>query len=221
MKRSLLSLSIASTLVATPVAALAADAGAENESPYLAPDGSWITLSGKVTSTTADTFMLDYGKGLVTVEMDDWDWFEESGEVLPGDNVTVYGEVDDDTFEGAKLEASSVYVESLGTYFYASAADEESFNDLDVAPTIDVGQMIVTGTVKSVTGSEFTIDSGVQEMTVDTALMPYDPMDDEGFQQIEVGDLVSVTGDVEDDTFETSEILADTVVTLEDDSADS
>ena len=221
MKRSLLSLSIASTLIATPVAALAADKGAENESPYLAADGSWITLSGKVTSTTADTFMLDYGKGLVTVEMDDWDWFEESGEVLPGDNVTVYGEVDDDTFEGAKVEASSVYVESLGTYFYASAADEESFNDLDVAPTIDVGQMIVTGTVTSVSGSEFTIDSGVQEMTVDTALMPYDPMDDEGFQQIESGDLVSVTGDIEDDTFEESELLADTVVTLEDDSVDS
>ncbi|SFR55202.1 OB fold (BOF) protein [Marinobacter gudaonensis] len=221
MKRSLLSLSIASTLIATPVAALAADKGAENESPYLAADGSWITLSGKVTSTTADTFMLDYGRGLVTVEMDDWDWFEENGEVLPGDNVTVYGEVDDDTFEGAKVEASSVYVESLGTYFYANAADEESFNDLDVAPTIDIGQMIVTGTITSVSGSEFTIDSGVQEMTVDTALMPYDPMDDEGFQQLEVGDLVSVTGDIEDDTFEESELLADTVVTLEDDSVDS
>ncbi len=221
MKRSLLSLSIASTLIATPVAALAADKGVENESPYLAADGSWITLSGKVTSTTADTFMLDYGRGLVTVEMDDWDWFEENGEVLPGDNVTVYGEVDDDTFEGAKVEASSVYVESLGTYFYANAADEESFNDLDVAPTIDIGQMIVTGTITSVSGSEFTIDSGVQEMTVDTALMPYDPMDDEGFQQLEVGDLVSVTGDIEDDTFEESELLADTVVTLEDDSVDS
>lgn len=221
MKRSMLSLSIASTLIATPVAALAADQGAENESPYLAADGSWITLSGKVTSTTADTFMLDYGRGLVTVEMDDWDWFEENGEVLPGDNVTVYGEVDDDTFEGAKVEASSVYVESLGTYFYANAADEESFNDLDVAPTIDIGQMIVTGTITSVSGSEFTIDSGVQEMTVDTALMPYDPMDDEGFQQLEVGDLVSVTGDIEDDTFEESELLADTVVTLEDDSVDS
>ncbi|WP_375192955.1 NirD/YgiW/YdeI family stress tolerance protein [Marinobacter sp.] len=221
MKRSMLSLSIASTLIATPLAALAADKGAENESPYLAADGSWITLSGKVTSTTADTFMLDYGRGLVTVEMDDWDWFEENGEVLPGDNVTVYGEVDDDTFEGAKVEASSVYVESLGTYFYANAADEESFNDLDVAPTIDIGQMIVTGTVTSVSGSEFTIDSGAQEMTVDTALMPYDPMDDEGFQQLEVGDLVSVTGDIEDDTFEESELLADTVVTLEDDSVDS
>lgn len=221
MKRSMLSLSIASALIAAPMTAMAADQGVENESPYLAPDGSWITLSGKVTSTTADTFMLDYGRGLVTVEMDDWDWFEENGEVLPGDKVTVYGEVDDDTFEVAKIEASSVYVESLGTYFYASAADEETFNDLDVAPTIDVGQMIVTGTVSSVNGSEFTIDSGIQEMTVDTALMPYDPMDDEGYQQIEEGDLVSVTGDVEDDTFESSEIMADTIVTLEDDSAES
>jgi hypothetical protein len=64
----------------------------------------------------------------------------------------------------------------------------------------------------SETGSEFTIDSGAQQMTVDTALMSYDPMDDEGYQQIEEGDL-------EDDTFEKSEVMADTVVTLEDDSA--
>lgn len=219
MKRTTLSIAIASTLIAAPALTMAADDGSENRTPYLAPDGSWITLSGKVTSTTADTFMLDYGKGLVTVEMDDWDWFEENGEVLPGDEVTVYGEVDDDTFESAKVEASSVYVESLGTYFYASAMDEETFNDLDVAPTIDPGQIIVTGTVTSETGSEFTIDSGAQQMTVDTALMGYDPMDDEGYQQIQEGDLVSVTGDLEDDTFETTEVMADTVVTLEDDSA--
>lgn len=221
MKRAMLSLSIASTLMAAPVVVLAADSGSVNQSPYLASDGSWITLSGKVTSTTADTFMLDYGNGLVTVEMDDWDWFEESGEVLPGDNVTVYGEVDDDTFEVAKVEASSVYVESLGTYFYASASDEETFSDLDVAPTVDIGQMILTGTVTSIDGSEFTIDSGIQEMTVDTALMPYDPMDNEGYQRIEVGDLISVTGDLEDDTFELSELIADTVVTLQDESVDS
>lgn len=219
MKRTTLSLAIASTLLAAPAATLAADAAAENESPYLAPDGSWITLSGKVTSTTEDTFMLDYGKGLVTVEMDDWDWFEENGEVLPGDEVTVYGEVDDDTFEGAKVEASSVYVDNLGTYFYASAMDEETFTDLDVAPTLSVGELILTGTVTGVNGAEFTIDSGAQKMTVDTALMPYDPMDGEGFQQIEKGDLVTVTGDMEDDTLESAEMMADSVVTLEDDSA--
>lgn len=213
MKRTTLSLAIASTLAITPVAALAA------ESPYLEPDGSWITLSGKVTSTTADTFMLDYGEGLVTVEMDDWDWFEESGEVLPGDEVTVYGEVDDDTFETAKIEASSVYVDSLGTYFYASGADEESVTDLDVAPTIDIGQLVLTGTVTSVDGTEFTIDSGDQKMKVDTALMAYNPTDDEGYQQIEKGDQVTVTGDVDVDTFDAAELMADTVVTLDDDSS--
>ncbi len=212
MKRTTLSLAIASTLALAPAATLAA------ESPYLAADGSWISLSGKVTSTTADTFMLDYGKGLVTVEMDDWDWFEESGEVLPGDEVTVYGAVDDDTFETAKIEASSVYVDSLGTYFYASAADEENFNGLDVAPTIDIGELVLTGTVTGVNGTEFTIDSGDQLMTVDTALMGYNPVDDEGYQQIEEGDLVTVTGDVDVDTLETAELMADTVVTLDDDS---
>lgn len=214
MNRTALSIAVASTLVAMPAATMAA----EDKSPYLAPDGSWITLSGSVTSTTADTFMLDYGNGLVLVEMDDWDWYEESGEVLPGDKVTVYGEVDDDTFESAKIEASSVYVENLGTYFYASARDEENFNDLDLAPGIDIGNLVITGTVTDVSGAEFSIDSGAQEMTVDTALMSYNPMDDEGFQQIETGDLVTVVGDMEADTFEATELMADSIVTLDNDS---
>ena len=70
-----------------------------------------------------------------------------------------------------------------------------------------------------VDGSEFTIDSGDQKMTVDTALMSYDPMDDEGYQKIEKGDQVTVTGDMENDTLETAELMADSVVTLDDDSS--
>ena len=212
-KRISLAIAVSSALVAIPVSAQAA-----NDKPYLEPDGSWISLSGKVTSTTADAFTLDYGKGLVTVEMDDWDWYEESGETLPGDKVTVYGKVDDDTYETTKIEASSVYVENLGTYFYASAADEETFNALDVTPTTPVitGNLILTGTVTSVSGREFTIDSGVQQMKVDTTMMPYDPTDDEGFQQIAKGDVVSVTGDIDVDTFEARELMADSVLTLDD-----
>ncbi|MFL1465719.1 NirD/YgiW/YdeI family stress tolerance protein [Marinobacter sp. HN1S83] len=216
MKRTALSIAIASTLIAAPTAVFAA-----TDSPYLRSDGSWITLSGTVTSTAADNFTLDYGSGLVTVEMDDWDWYEEDGEVLSGDKVTVYGEVDDDTFENTKIEASSVYVENLGTYFFASAADEESFSDLDVAPTvpIDVGDLILTGTVDSVDGREFTIDSASQAMKVDTALMPYNPMDDEGYQKINEGDLVTVTGNIDYGTFENQELMAETVVTLDDESS--
>nr|WP_297399108.1 NirD/YgiW/YdeI family stress tolerance protein [uncultured Marinobacter sp.] len=215
MKRTALSIAVSSALVAAPAMVQAAA-----EAPYLERDGSWINLSGTVTSTTADTFMLDYGDGLITVEMDDWDWFEESGEVLPGDKVTVYGEVDDDTFEGTKIEASSVFVENLGTYFFASAADEETFRDLDIAPTVPVvvGDLVVTGTVTSVTGQEFTIDSGAQQIKIDTALMPYNPTDDEGYQQVAEGDLVTVTGNMEEDTFEKRELMAESVVTLDDES---
>lgn len=215
MKRTALSIAVSSALVAVPAMAQAAA-----ETPYLDKDGSWISLSGTVTSTTADTFMLDYGDGLVTVEMDDWDWFEESGETLPGDKVTVYGEVDDDTFEGTKIEASSVYVENLGTYFFASAADEETFRDLDIAPTVPVvvGDLVVTGTVTSVTGQEFTINSGAQQIKIDTALMSYNPTDDEGYQQVAEGDLVTVTGNMEEDTFEKRELMAESVVTLDDES---
>lgn len=214
MKRNLISLIVASGFVAVPVAAQAAE-----ETPYLKPDGSWISLSGTVTSTTSDTFMLDYGGGLVTVEMDDWDWYEEFGETLPGDKVTVYGAVDDDTFENTKIEASSVFVENLGTQFYANAADEESVDDLDVAPVVPivVGDLTLTGTVTSVDGREFTIDTGAQEMTVDTTLMSYNPMDDEGFQSIAKGDLVTVTGNTDKDTFEGRELVAESVVTLDDD----
>lgn len=218
MRRTAISLAISSALVAAPTAALAAE-----KAPYLKPDGSWITLSGTVTSTADETFKLDYGGGLVTVEMDDWDWYDEDSGILSGDKVTVYGEVDDDTFENTKIEASSVYVENLGTYFFASATDEENFTDLDVAPTvpIDVGDLTITGTVQSVNGREFTIDSALQQMKVDTTLMPYNPMDNEGYQQIDKGDLVTVTGNTEYDTFEKQELMAESVVTLDDDSDSS
>lgn len=86
---------------------------------------------------------------------------------------------------------------------------------------IDVGDLTVTGTVESVDGREFTIDSAAQQMKIDTTLMPYNPMDDEGYQQIENGDLVTVTGNTEFDTFENQELMAETVVTLDDESDSS
>jgi hypothetical protein len=61
--------------------------------------------------------------------MDDWDWYAEGKNLIDGDKVTVYGRIDDDFFETTSIEASSVYVESLGSYFYASAADEEYGDD--------------------------------------------------------------------------------------------
>ncbi|WP_162883824.1 hypothetical protein, partial [Chromatocurvus halotolerans] len=44
-----------------------------NVSPYAMADGSVITIDGTVDSVSPDSFALDYGQGVVTVEFDDGD----------------------------------------------------------------------------------------------------------------------------------------------------
>lgn len=192
----------------------------KDRDPYLKPDESWISIGGKVTDTEADAFTLDYGDGTITVEMDDWDWYEEDGEVLDGDKVRVYGEIDDDLYETTKIEASSVYVENRGAYYFASSADEENDDDYDYWVDYDpivVGETTARGTITSIDDREFTINTGARKLAVDTAAMSYNPMDDEGYQTLDVGDYVSVSGDMDDDFWEQRELMADVIITLEND----
>jgi len=210
MKTSILTAALIALGLATP-------ADADEPNPYAKKDGSWISLNGMVTSVAPDAFRLDYGEGLVTVEMDDWDLDADGYKLIEGDEVTVYGAVDDDLFETTSIEASSVYVKDLNTYFYASAADEETLPAVATATAVDY-DLQLTGEVTSVTGREFTIDSGLREMTVDTVGLGYNPLDDEGYQKVEVGDRVSVTGDMDYDWWEGRELMAETVITLSDES---
>jgi len=104
----------------TPLLALAVD-----PEPYEQPDDAFVTLSGQVKSTGNGEFALDYGEGSIRVEMDDWDRYDEARPLSEGDQVTVYGRIDDDFFEATTIEAGAVYVAGLNSYFYASSADEE------------------------------------------------------------------------------------------------
>lgn len=185
--------------------------------PYEQPDGSYISLSGTVVAATPSQFSLDYGEGMVVVEMDDWDWYADGWGILEDDNVTVYGFVDDDFYETTTIEASSVYVEDLNTYFYASGADEEStaatvtaFYDYDFE---------VTGEVTATMGREFTLDTGTRSISIDTWQLGYNPLDDQGFLKIEEGDRVTVFGDLDKMLFDEREISAEAIIKLEDDSA--
>jgi uncharacterized protein YdeI (BOF family) len=183
--------------------------------PYEKPDGSYISLSGTVTSSDADSFMLDYGDGLVLVEMDDWDWYGDAYGILPEDDVRVYGYVDDDLYETTSIEASSVYVEDLNTYFYASGADEESTTI--VSTTWYDYDYTVTGEVTSVVGREFTVDNGTRKISVDTWQLGYNPLDDEGYLKIDKGDRVTVYGDLDLNLFDEREISAEAIVKLQSD----
>ncbi|PLW84291.1 hypothetical protein CWI75_02825 [Kineobactrum sediminis] len=192
-------------------------APAWSQNPYLQPDDTWIEISGTVTSVTPDSFMLDYGDGTITVEMDDGDRDADAYKLYEGDKVTVSGMVDDDLFETTTIEASSVFVENLGTTFYASAVDEEdpmavSYFAVPIVPSSGVLQ----GTVTSVDEDEeeFNLNTGLRMITVEVDEMPYNPLDDEGYQKINSGDQVRVTGTLDNDLFEGRVFEADYVTTL-------
>ena len=192
---------------------VAAPAAAEKD-PYAMADDTWISISGTVESVSPNTFLLDYGEGTITVEMDDGDRDADAYKLLTGDNVTVSGVIDDDFFETTTIEASSVYVEKLGTYFYASSIDEED-NLITITTPIVLSQTVVQGKVKKVEDEEFVLDTGYDEIRVEVEEMAYDPLDDEGYQKIRVGDTVSVTGTMDDDFLEGRELVASSIVTIQ------
>lgn len=198
--------------IATLVLFVAVPAMAED--PYMEPDDSWISLSGTVKAVTADAFTLDYGKGMITVEMDDGDRDADGYKLIEGDKVTVNGVIDDGLFETRTIEASSVYVEKLDTYFYASAADEEGDAFVTYWSPVVVSRTVVQGTVTEVNDEEFVLNTGARSITVEVEEMPYDPLDDEGYQKIELGDHVTVTGMIDADLFEGRELVAETVTEI-------
>lgn len=182
--------------------------------PYARPDDSWISVDGIVSSVGPDTFVLNYGAGMITVEMDDGDRDADAYNLLIGDKVRVTGVIDDDFLEMRTIEASSVYVENLGTYFYASAVDEEDTFVTYVAP-VTVAAAVVQGTVKEVSSEEFVVDTGTREIRVEVDEMAVNPLDGDGYQRIRVGDRVSVAGRLDTDLLEgETELVASSVVTL-------
>ncbi|RUO80733.1 hypothetical protein CWI84_03880 [Idiomarina tyrosinivorans] len=184
-------------------------------------DQTWVSLTGEVATTSDSSFVLDYGKGYITVEMDDWQWYDDEGEaLLTGYDVTVYGEVDNDLAEEAKIEASSVYVKNLDSYFYASAADEESGEanvSFDVIAMDSTAPIDVNGTVTKVNdvADEVVIGSGKSKVVVDVSMLPTNPLDSIGFQKVTVGDYVSVSGQFTDDLTGGMQLQAERLTTAE------
>ncbi|HET6564655.1 MAG TPA: hypothetical protein VFG52_04515, partial [Xanthomonadales bacterium] len=183
---------------------------------YVKADRSWITISGEVESVSADSFVLNYDSGKVVVEMDDGDRDADAYKLLAGDKVTVSGRIDDDFLETTTIEAFSVYLKSLDTTFFASSADEEGPDPYAVniiAPLV-ANHYNLIGTVSKVQDEEFVVDTGARSLTVEVDEMAYNPLDDEGYQKIEVGDRVSVAGSLDYDFFEGRELEADSIVEL-------
>ena len=187
--------------------------GEQKTSPYGAPDGSWISISGTVAEVERDEFEVDYGDGVVSVEMDDGDRDADAYKLLEGDKVRAMGRIDDDFLETTSIEAMSVQVDKLDTTFYADPRDEETLG-LAVTVPITVSETTVNGRVISMTEDDFMLDTGMANLRVDIDDLASNPLDDDGFLQIDRGDRVSVTGDMTSEFFEGRQLDADVIVEL-------
>lgn len=182
-------------------------------------DGEYVTLSGKVTEVSADAFMLKTKNKTIIVEMDDSDWDADGYKLVKGDEVVVNGKVDRDFLERNKVEAGSVYVKNLNTYFFASSTDEEGAPFLpNIYPFVetlpDNAIVDLQGKVVSVNGRTFVLDTGLRKVTVDTEKLIYNPMDNVGFTKIDKGDRVRVSGVVDDDFFTGKKVSTNSIVEL-------
>jgi uncharacterized protein YdeI (BOF family) len=198
------------------LATIATDANADEPDPYAQPNNTWISISGTVDVVYPDSFLLDYGDGMVTVEMDDGDRDADGYKLMPGDKVTVSGIIDDDFFEMTKIEAGSVYVENIGTTFYATPFDDESYEGVDpiLVPPIVISRTVVQGTVSKVSDHTFVLDTGQRMVNVDVGTLGYDPFDDKGYLKVDVGDRVKVIGEIDPGLFTNRKLDADTIIEL-------
>lgn len=184
-------------------------------------NGESVTITGKVTEVKRNSFMLKtYGKNIL-VEMDSYDgWAGEGFKLINGDQVVVYGRIDNDFLEKKKVEAGTVYVKNINAYFFANSADEEGYNyipnvysymsDLPENVLVDI-----QGKITKINKRELTVDTGSRKVTVDTKKMTYNPLDKLGFTKLKIGDRVRVSGKVEDNIFESNEVAANYLTKLE------
>lgn len=197
--------------------ASASNTGSDKQVVQRAIDGEWLTVNGKVKSISGDNFILNYGKGQISVEMDGWAW-GGTDELRAGDRVIVSGRMDNDFYEQRKIEASSVFVPRRSEYIYANPADEEggyySYSIGRIGGQIATAQddewIAFTGKVTRVDGDEITVDTGLRTVDVDIS-----GTDQVAEMTVDVGDRVSVTGEMDDvDLFDDREVEADSVVIL-------
>lgn len=177
------------------------------------PDESWITLSGEVQSVQDGSFTLDYGTGSVTVEVGGWGRFGDLRDRLSGKQVSVQGEVDDDLFGATRVEASSVYVKDLQTYFFTRASEDDAVFWFDLARPGEDADATLRGTISSVGNDAFTVDTGQQQIRVNTTVL----RDAEKRKPLQQGMLVRVTGDLASDFLDSREMTAVSVMILQPD----
>lgn len=208
-------LKLSTTIVAAMVFSMTASA----DNPAKHADNAWISVSGTVKSVSDDSFKLDHGKGMITVEMDTGDRHADSYKLKRGDIVTVAGMIDKSFYDETTLNARSLYVKDVDTYFYSSLANDSDAVIASAQPRPPANTWL-QGKVNSVSEAQdhFVVNTATQPITVEVHDMRYNPLDEKGYQKVELGDVVRVYGEMEPDALEGRVFNASFVTTVVDQS---
>ena len=165
-------------------------------SPYTLPNNSWIELDGRVTAVTDHSFTLDYGKGAIRVEIDDYDWFDEAYNVLKNDRVKVRGKIDADPNQERSIEAETVRLKDEGVTLQASADDEEDLVVDFIPPNpVQSASLEIRGTVESFQNGFMIVKTATDTHRVD--LKESSLLSTKGkpvSHDLRAGDFVSIVG---------------------------
>ena len=149
------------------VASLVLPIHAQKLSPYQLKDRADIKLTGRVTEAFTNTFTLDYGKGSITVEVDDYDSYEEGYNIEKGDQVIVTGKIDADLGQERTIEASEVYIPAVDLRIEACSHDEEDHRVEVFTQRLSNGTEVeLRGVIKNIESGVCTIQSSKGELEV-------------------------------------------------------
>ena len=179
----------------------------QNEDPKEKADGSWIGLSGKVVNVGEEQFVLDHGSGKITVKLQHENVKHDDHKFIDGEEVRVYGIVDDNFFLNTTILARAVFVESLSTYTYMTDGVDD-FIQVST-PVIESGT-VVHGMVSDVEDGKVKLDQGDRMITVDTSLLKEDTAN----ASISKGDAVTVVGNIDTDFWTGRTLRATTLIPL-------
>lgn len=182
---------------------------------------SYATLTGTVADAGDDQVKLDYGDGLITVDLEAFDWDQDARPIAQGERVTVFGRIDQALYDEQALRATSLYAYNRSAYYYADQDDRTAF---DLGEPVFINNLMdregtwiaLSGEVVGMDGRDVTLDTGESEITVDTSQMQYDPTDAVGYLRLRPGDRISAAGFVDTDLFEERELVARSLVSLQD-----
>ncbi|HEX5419983.1 MAG TPA: OB-fold nucleic acid binding domain-containing protein [Gammaproteobacteria bacterium] len=182
--------------------------------PYARQNGTWITLTGKVTSVRRKTFGLQYGGGMIQVQMKAAQRSADDEKLMRGDDVIVTGLVNDNFIRKKTINPSSVYVRRLHAYFYGNPLAQPGGLQVDMPPQ-NSEQIILRGTVTAVAKGQFTLNTGLNAIKVAVDMLGYrlqaGRLEGQGQQPISVGDVVAAAGMLDHRFFGGRTLEADSV----------